>query len=305
MADSQPYGDVAYADPGYQKDGQKRYPIDTAEHVKAAWSYINQADNAAKYSAAHLAEIKDRIEAAAKKFGIKIAPDDAEDKGRSAFGNGDSIRIAASLESNGRTLSGLAVPYGVLTEIKDQRGHYQEQIAPGAFTEAIKTSRPRMLFEHGQDSRTGRTPIGSFSEVWEEADGLHVRGQLFDNELVRPLTDAARAGELAEWSIHFRTSSDGSDESWTRTKGWDIRTVNRAKLPEVSLVNFGAYPTTVSVRSSVAELTDRSDAAGTDGGTPDGEPEKAPEVSPATDTRALQRARTLRLMGIKGITSGN
>ncbi|HXH95544.1 MAG TPA: phage protease, partial [Thermoanaerobaculia bacterium] len=32
-ADNAPYGDVEYADPGYQKDGQKRYPLDTETHI--------------------------------------------------------------------------------------------------------------------------------------------------------------------------------------------------------------------------------------------------------------------------------
>lgn len=68
-----PYGDVEYADPGYQNDGQKRYPIDTEEHVRAAWSYINQEKNANMYSTEHLNEIKSRIKRAAKKFGIEIS----------------------------------------------------------------------------------------------------------------------------------------------------------------------------------------------------------------------------------------
>ena len=67
-----PYGDVKYADPGYQKDKKKRYPIDTAAHVRAAWSYINQKDNAGQYSSAQLARVKSRIKSAAKKFGIEI-----------------------------------------------------------------------------------------------------------------------------------------------------------------------------------------------------------------------------------------
>src|SRR5260370_3386209 len=29
-----PYGNVDYADPGYQKDKKKRYPVDTAEHIR-------------------------------------------------------------------------------------------------------------------------------------------------------------------------------------------------------------------------------------------------------------------------------
>ena len=69
----EPYGDVAYADPGYQKDKQKRYPIDTAEHVRAAWSYIHQGKNASEYTPEQLDNIKSRIRAAAEKFGIKLS----------------------------------------------------------------------------------------------------------------------------------------------------------------------------------------------------------------------------------------
>jgi len=70
-----PYGDVAYADP---KDG--KYPIDTKEHVKAAWSYINMPKNQKGYSPAELAEIKGRIRAAAKKFGIEISDDESNSR---------------------------------------------------------------------------------------------------------------------------------------------------------------------------------------------------------------------------------
>jgi hypothetical protein len=72
MATEEPYGDVKYADPGY-RDNQKRYPIDTPEHIRAAWAYINVAKNAAEYDAKQLAKIKSRIMAAAKKAGIDIA----------------------------------------------------------------------------------------------------------------------------------------------------------------------------------------------------------------------------------------
>jgi len=72
-ATKEPYGPVEYADPGYQADSQKRYPIDTEEHVKAAWSYINQEKNANSYTSTQLNEIKSKIKAAAKKFGIQIS----------------------------------------------------------------------------------------------------------------------------------------------------------------------------------------------------------------------------------------
>lgn len=177
-----------------------------------------------------------------------------------------SAVLAVDESGNGRTLTGLVIPYGQFAEITDHMGHYQEQIAPGAFTEALRTSKPKMFFEHGKDVRIGHTPIGSFEKVWEEADGVHVRSHLFSNQLVQPLIDAARSGDLSQWSVHYRTRKDGSDESWTRSKGWDVRTVNHVRqIPEISLVNFGAYETTVSVRS-LDQLTGRSDAGSADGG---------------------------------------
>jgi hypothetical protein len=61
------YGDVKFADPVNNK-----YPIDSEEHVRAAWSYINHEDNAAKYDKDEVMQIKDRIKTAAKKHDIEI-----------------------------------------------------------------------------------------------------------------------------------------------------------------------------------------------------------------------------------------
>ncbi len=64
---SLPYGAVKYADPGYQADGKKRYPIDTEAHIRAAWNYIHKKKNAAKYSPEHLAAVRAKIVKAWKK----------------------------------------------------------------------------------------------------------------------------------------------------------------------------------------------------------------------------------------------
>ena len=64
------YGDVEFAD-----STNNKYPIDTPEHVRAAWSYINHKDNAAKYDAPDLKTIKERIQSAAKKHGVDIEKD--------------------------------------------------------------------------------------------------------------------------------------------------------------------------------------------------------------------------------------
>lgn len=99
MADaSKPYGDVSYADPGYQADGKHRYPIDSPEHCRAAWSYINQADNAAKYSPERLAVIKSRIKAAGKHFGITFEGDDAS----RSFAAGEHPHVPAGSSTGGQ-----------------------------------------------------------------------------------------------------------------------------------------------------------------------------------------------------------
>lgn len=61
------YGDVEYADPGYQDDRKPRYPIDTERHIRAAWSYIHREHNRSMYTAGQVAQIESRIIAAWKK----------------------------------------------------------------------------------------------------------------------------------------------------------------------------------------------------------------------------------------------
>src|SRR3981081_1911583 len=61
------YGDVEFADPV-----NKKYPVDTPEHVRAAWSYIHHKDNAGKYQKDEVETIKRRIQSAAKELGVEV-----------------------------------------------------------------------------------------------------------------------------------------------------------------------------------------------------------------------------------------
>ena len=55
------YGDTLFADPVNNK-----YPIDTPGRIRAAWAYIHQPSNRAKYTAAERRTIMSRIKRAAK-----------------------------------------------------------------------------------------------------------------------------------------------------------------------------------------------------------------------------------------------
>ncbi|HQT62174.1 DUF6582 domain-containing protein [Acidiphilium sp.] len=69
------YGDVKFADPANDK-----YPIDTNEHIRAAWDYIHKGNDADKYSAEDLAAIKRRIVAAWKDKIDPNGPPEADKK---------------------------------------------------------------------------------------------------------------------------------------------------------------------------------------------------------------------------------
>lgn len=62
------YGDVEFADPV-----NKKYPIDTPEHVRASWAGIHITENAVFYSFAEVELIKDRIIEAAERFDMRLS----------------------------------------------------------------------------------------------------------------------------------------------------------------------------------------------------------------------------------------
>jgi len=73
-----PWGDVTYADPGYQDDKVRRYPIHTESNIRAAWSYINMPKNQRAYTSEQIARIKARIIAAWKDKIDKDGPPSAK-----------------------------------------------------------------------------------------------------------------------------------------------------------------------------------------------------------------------------------
>jgi hypothetical protein len=66
------YGDTVFAD-----STNKKYPIDTPGRIRAAWAYIHQPRNAAKYTASERRTIMGRIRKAAKSRRLSL-PDPEE-----------------------------------------------------------------------------------------------------------------------------------------------------------------------------------------------------------------------------------
>jgi HK97 family phage prohead protease len=313
---SMPYGNVTYADPGYQKDGKKRYPIDTAAHVKAAWSYINQAGNASAYSSEHLAAIKGRIRAAAKKFGITIADNTNSRPDIGLCVRAFDFEFETRTGGDGRTLEGYAAVFNTPTRIRDMQGDFDETILPGAFKRSLSERTPILQWDHGKDPRVGTVPIGAIQDLTEDSRGLHVRARLFDNTVVEPVRQAIEAQAVRGMSFRFGVP-EGGDEWPTRDK----RNVRDADVHELGPVAFPAYDTTsVTVRSMLAQLdpdeyralvrelaadvrlaVDLTDFTGRSGTEPDGGEPGTEPGGDGPDIQLRQRIADTDALRLKGI----
>lgn len=253
-----PYGSVEYADP---KNG--KYPIDTAAHAKAAWSYINMPKNAAQYpmNGVTLSAVKARIMAACKKFGIQVAAAGGGDgQGNSADPDGEYRTVPFDIAStrangDGLTFEGYAAVYGQATRIAGWDGDFDEQIAPGAFRAVTGGQYPRLMFEHGRHPLIGTMPLGKITDARDDSQGLWIEARLTDNWLIQPVRDAIAEQAIDGMSFRFMVNGDDG-ESWEDRAGdVALRTLRSLDVPELGPVVFPAYePTTASVRSLLDKL---------------------------------------------------
>ena len=225
MADSttasKPYGDVKYADP---KNG--KYPIDTEEHIRAAWSYINMPKNAAKYplNGVTLSEVKDRIRAAMKKLGADVSDSDSGSNGSASrselmrdYPLEDLHIVRASDGGDGRTMEAFSAVFNIEAEIQDHEGHYLEVIEPVAFNkriEDLKRSRQGMgqvkvMFNHGRDmegkpSERFLMPVAVPVSIEATPRGLLTRSRFVETSLGEEVLELVKSGAVTAHSFTGR-----------------------------------------------------------------------------------------------------
>lgn len=243
-----PYGDVHYADPGYQDDGKARYPLDTADHCRAAWSYINQADNAAKYTAEQLATVKGHIRAAAKKYGVQIADDTSRALSYQREWALDDIIVRAG--GDGRTVEAYAAVFDIPAEVRDQHGHYMEVISRSAFNRTLSHGIGKVgvfyhhgMTLHGTPSDLGAVPIGSPQEITPDGKGLRTITRFNKSQLADSVLESIRNGDITGYSFRGRIVHSSPDRVPAQAR-------NAAMLPtitrtELGLAEYGPTPTPV------------------------------------------------------------
>ena len=123
-------------------------------------------------------------------------------------------------------------------------------IAKGAFEKSLTNDiMPKMLWQHRSDQLAGK-----WTSIKEDAHGLLVTGQLnLDKQLGKDIYSDLKFGSLDAMSVGFQTVNDEYDSKA------GIRTINEAKLWEVSLVTFPANDSAriTAVKSSKDILTVR------------------------------------------------
>ena len=161
--------------------------------------------------------------------------------------------VRAAEDGDGLTLTGYAAVFNSITRIRGEiPREFDEQIAPGAFAQTIRSKTPVLQFDHGQHPSIGSLPIGAITELREDKRGLYVEARLFDNELIKPVRQAIEAGAIHGMSFRFSVP-DGKDE-WDRSSDIPLRTIHEVRCVELGPVVFPAYEDTlVGVRDMAPE----------------------------------------------------
>src|SRR5258706_7344782 len=267
-----PYGSVEYADPGYQADKVKRYPLDSEEHCKAAWSYINMPKNAAKYSSENLAAIKGRIKSALKKYGVQISEDDSSSSRAESMTPYvrsfplEDIHVRSS--GDGRTVEAYAAVFGVGAEVRDQDGHYMEEIDPSAFNKAISDTAPQgfrrgwkvgVFYNHGKTlygtpSEQFSMPVGIPLEITADSRGLKTVTRYHRGQFCDEILDRIREGSLSGYSFtgDFRRSTPLIPRGGFRPdRNGALRTVRRT---ESTLPEYGPTPLPIYADAGITAM---------------------------------------------------
>lgn len=151
-----------------------------------------------------------------------------------------SCALSVKAVGDGGEIEGYASVFGVLDT-------WADIIAAGAFSATIKAHKaagtmPAMLWQHDGDD-----PIGVWSEMAEDANGLRIKGRLcMETACGKEAHALLKMGAINGLSVGFVTKSYEYD---TET---DVRTITEVDLWEVSLVTFpsNSKARVTSVKSS-------------------------------------------------------
>lgn len=171
----------------------------------------------------------------------------------------DSIEVRAADGDEPTKIIGHAAVFNMPADIG---GAFREQIAPGAFTEAITRDDVRALFNHDPNYVLGRNTSGTL-RMSEDVKGLAIEIDPPDTQWARDLMVSIGRGDISQMSFGFCAESQTWEEA---NDGTITRTLNKVQLFDVSPVTYPAYAQTdVAVRALEQYRSSKNPAAAADG----------------------------------------
>lgn len=142
--------------------------------------------------------------------------------------------VDLEIRGDGRTLVGLAAPFGEAAVIVEGGRRFTETIAPGAFARTIRErgSKVKLIVQH---DHSGRLPVGRATSLREDSAGLVGEFRVSQTQAGDEVLTLVRDGALDGLSIGFMPIKDTWSADYSR------RTLNEVRLDEVSVVSFPAY----------------------------------------------------------------
>lgn len=150
------------------------------------------------------------------------------------------LRVAD--DDKGKRFVGYAA---VFEKLSEPMWGFREKIAPGAFADTLDED-VRALWDHESKYVLGRNKSGTLS-IKEDERGLLSEITPPDTQWANDLMTSVNRGDINQMSFGFITI----EETWNEEDPKNIvRTLNKVKLFDVSIVTYPAYPdTSVAVRS--------------------------------------------------------
>lgn len=148
----------------------------------------------------------------------------------------------------------------VFNTLSEDLGGFREQIATGAFTDALGSSDVRALINHDPNHVLGRSTSGTLT-MREDATGLAVEIVPPDTQSARDLVELMKRGDVSQMSFAFTVGKE--DQQWTRDgSGPWLRTIKKvARLFDVSVVTYPAYPATSAAVRALEEVRAADESA--------------------------------------------
>lgn len=178
------------------------------------------------------------------------------------------LRLTRASEDDGRTVEGIAVPFGDVIDVWGQR----ETFDPDTVFDGLDTAK--LYYQHNQ-------LIGSITHGENQPDGLHITARIADTQLGRDAVALLDEGALDSLSVGFVPIEDSKDEAGVIHR-------RRVRLLETSLVSWPVYEN--------AKITDHRNNINQEG-TPtmtDTDHEKWAKALEALNARQDEQADTLR-----------